>query len=143
MLQFCNIFGQYVRLGEGLEGGRFGGSLLDLILIDFGSFLATKRALKLLPKSTKKSVNFSIRFLIHFVWFWGAQIYVKRLPKTIKNITFFRKTSGTDFSCYGKVRNLDYCNTFHTKTLFLQCDQIDILNDFGTIFGAKMQSKVD
>ena len=73
----------------------------------------------------------------------GAQIGVKRLPKTIKNITFVRKTSGTDFSCYGKVPNLDFCNTFYTKTLFLQCDQIGILKEFGTTFGAKMQSKVD
>ena len=62
---------------------------------------------------------------------FGAQIGVKRLPKTIKNITFVCKTSGRDFSCYGKVPNLDFCNTFHTKTLFLQCDQTDILKDFG------------
>ena len=55
---------------------------------------------------------------------------------------FFRKTCGTEFSCHGKVPNLDFCNTFHTKTLFLECDQVDMLDDFGTIFGAKMHSKV-
>ena len=71
-----------------------------------------------------------------------SQIGAKRLTKTIKNVIMFHTSCGTLFSCHGKVPNLDFCNTFHTQTWFLRCDQVDMLSHFGSRFRAKMHSRL-